>query len=222
MKILKYFSFLEDKEKAHHLLLILIILFLVFTALVYFLPTSLLDIEFSEEVQEQNNSALDYIMKAISWFGKTPVALSVIFGTAFIFYISKYRREAYFTAATLAVSLVNAVIKVLVDRPRPSADLVNTVVEAQHQSFPSGHTSLYVTFFGFLIYLMLRLNKMSKTLRIPIIILSLFLTLTVPFSRVYLGAHWFTDVAGGFVLGLTVLYAIIHFYLKRRLLRDSE
>ena len=215
MNILKHFDFLEDKEKAHHLLITLLVLFLIITALVYFLPTSLLDIEFSEEVQEQNTSALDFVMKAISWFGKTPVALSSIFGTALLFYLFKYRREAYFTASTLAVSLINAGIKILVDRPRPSADLVDTVIEAQHQSFPSGHTSHYVTFFGFLIFLMLRLKGIRKTFRVFIMIISTFLILTVPLSRVYLGAHWFTDVAGGFVLGLLVLYAIIRFYLKR-------
>ena len=214
MQILKHFRFLKDKEKAHHLLITLFVLFIAFTALVYFLPTTIIDIEFSEEVQEQSGPVLDFLMKAISWFGKTPVALTTVFATALAFYLFRFRNEALFVVSTLAASLITFGIKFVIDRPRPTKDLVNIVQVAKHQSFPSGHTAHYVVFFGFLIYLMLRLTNINKVLRVSVIVFSLFLIVTVPLSRVYLGAHWFTDVAGGFVLGLMVLYAIIRFYLK--------
>ncbi len=216
MNILDFFRFLGDKKKANYLIFILIALFLIFTAIVAFLPTTVIDIEFSEEVQEDSSPLLNFIMKAISWFGVSAVALSLVLGTALIYFLYKYRTEAFFILTTLGVTLITFGIKVLINRPRPTADLVNIVVHAQHQSFPSGHTSFYVVFFGFLSFLMLRNHYLYKPLRIFVIILSFLLIFTVPFSRIYLGAHWFTDVGAGFVLGLLYLYFLIRIYLNRK------
>lgn len=200
------------------MLAILITAFLIFTLVVLLIPTSMMDVEFSEEIQEHNSPFLDAIMKGISWFGVTPVALSIIFGSALLFFIFRYRKEAIFIVSTLTVTLVTFGIKVLINRPRPTADLVNIVEHAQHQSFPSGHTSFYVTYFGFMTFLMLRHPQIPRLIRIIAISLCFFLVLTVPFSRIYLGAHWFTDVAAGFIVGVVVLYTIIRIYLhyKRR------
>ena len=214
MDILTYFSFLKDKKKAHYLLAILISIFLFFTFIVLLLPTTFVDIEFSEEIQEHSSPILDFFMKAVSWFGLTPVALSCVLGSALLFFIFKYKKEALFIVSTLIVTLFTFGIKILINRPRPSADLVNIVENAQYQSFPSGHTSFYVTYFGFMMFLMLRHHEIPRKIRLPVIFLSLFLILSVAFSRIYLGAHWFTDVMAGFVLGILILYFIIRIYLK--------
>lgn len=216
MDILTYFRFLRDKKKANYFLGILVISFLLFTLVVAALPTTVVDLEFSEEIQEHSSPLLDTFMKAISWFGVTPVALSFTLGSAVLFFLFRYRTEALFIISTLFVTAVTFGIKVLINRPRPTEDLVNIVEDAQHQSFPSGHTSYYITFFGFLVFLMLRQHKIPRKIRIPVIVLSLFLILSIPFSRIYLGAHWFTDVAAGFILGLLVLYLIIRLYLKSK------
>ena len=216
MDILDFFRFLGDKKKAHYLIFTLIVLFLIFTAVVAFLPTTVIDIEFSEEVQEDSSPLLNFIMKAISWFGVSAVALTLVLGTALIFFLYKYRTEALFVLSTLGVTLLTFGIKVLINRPRPTADLVNIVEHAQHQSFPSGHTTFYLVFFGFLSFLMLRNHYLNKPLRIFVISLSFLLIFTVPFSRIYLGAHWFTDVGAGFVLGLLYLYFLIRIYLNRK------
>ncbi len=214
LDILTYFRFLKDKKKAHYLLAILLIVFLFFTTIVLALPTTMVDIEFSEEIQEHNSPFLDTFMKAISWFGVTPVALSCVLGSALLFFLFRYRQEALFIVSTLAVTLITFGIKILINRPRPTADLVNIVEHAKHQSFPSGHTSFYVTFFGFMTYLMLRHHQIPRAIRTAIITLSIFLVLSVPFSRIYLGAHWFTDVASGFIVGVLVLYVVIRIYLN--------
>lgn len=215
MKFLHYFDFIHDRKKAHYLIAGLVVIFLLFTAVVYSLPTSMVDIEFSEEVQEDSSPALDALMKAVSFFGVTSVALTLVFGTAISFFLLDHKVEAAFTLLTLVVSLVTFGIKVLINRPRPTADLVNIVEKAQHQSFPSGHTSFYVVFFGFVLFLMLRHRHFRKGWRITIISICGLLIATVPFSRIYLGAHWFTDVAAGFILGLLVLYFLIMQYIKK-------
>ncbi len=209
------FDVLSRALKARYLILTLIFLFLILSAFVYFIPTTFIDIEFSEEIQEERHPLLDILMKAISWFGASkPIAGGVILGVAAIFFLARYRKEALFIMGTSVVTLFALGLKILINRPRPTEQFVTILENAQYQSFPSGHTAFYVTFFGFITFLMIIHKEFSNPLRILVSLLCLGLIFSVPVSRVYLGAHWFTDVAAGFVLGLLVLIALIFWYLR--------
>ncbi|PHN02143.1 phosphatase PAP2 family protein [Flavilitoribacter nigricans] len=213
----------EFRRLRHHprlgfyFVVILATAFLLLTTFVHLLPNSNIDVEFSEEMQEHQYPWLDAIMKAISWFGHPPVALAVVLGTALIFVVNGYKREALFIVLSIFSAGVAHLLKILVNRPRPTDDLVNIIESAKFQSFPSGHTVLYVAFFGFLAYLMHHLEKLPRRLRWTVGIFCLALIFSVPFSRVYLGAHWLTDVTAGFMVGLLCLYGIIRWYLKGKL-----
>jgi undecaprenyl-diphosphatase len=215
MNFIEIFSFFNDRKKARYLIIGLLVVFLILTAIVLLLPTTFIDLEFSEEIQEDSNPALDFLMKFISWFGVSAVATTMVLGSALVFAIIRHWREALFTIASLMVSVITYGIKILINRPRPTEDLVNIVEEAQHQSFPSGHTSFYVVFFGFIIFLLLRNRYFNRWLRYSLVLIMLALIFSIPVSRVYLGAHWFTDVAAGFVLGILVLWGLIAAYLYK-------
>ncbi len=189
--------------------------FLLLTAFVFFFPISSVDREFSEEIQEHHNQLLDTVMKAISWVGYMPAAPIMVVGTALIFYMFKYKKEALFVMFTMLSGVVSSSIKLLIDRPRPSEPLVRIIVKTQQQSFPSGHVLFYVLFFGFLTLLMYEVKTIPKYIRLPVSVISLFFIFSIPYSRVYLGAHWFTDVTAGFLLGLICLYILSVLYLKR-------
>ena len=191
--------------------------FLLLVVYVHFLPTSWIDIEFSEEMQEHRNPLLDTAMKVVSWFGVRSVAISMVGLTGLVFWFLHYRRETYFILLTLTSSLLVYGIKVAVGRPRPTEDLVQIIQQAQHQSFPSGHTVFYLVFFGFITFLMYRLQRFPKPIRVIIGVVSLSLIFSIPFSRVYLGDHWLTDVLGGIFLGLLLLSGIIYGYLGKRI-----
>ncbi len=123
---------------------------------------------------------------------------------------------------TMLSGLISTIIKWLVNRPRPTEDLVRVVGKNAQQSFPSGHVLFYVMFFGFLVLLMLRLQSINKTIRVLVSVVCLFLIFTIPFSRIYLGAHWFTDVLGGFLLGIICLYGFGYIYLEQHASKKGD
>jgi membrane-associated phospholipid phosphatase len=189
--------------------------FVVLTIFVLLFPASFIDREFSQEVQEHSNPVLDSLMKAISSFGYMPNAPIMVSGTALLFLLFKRKKEAMFVILTALSGLVSLEIKILVNRPRPTDDIVKILVKTTEKSFPSGHVLFYVVFFGFLTLLMYEIKSIPKLIRYPVSGLCLLLIFTVPYSRVYLGAHWFTDVTAGFFLGLICLYGLSVWYLKK-------
>ena len=114
---------------------------------------------------------------------------------------------------------INLGLKELAARPRPDAALA--VVEETGYAFPSGHTVFATAFYGALIYLLGHWGAFPNR---PALrwatqgILALFI-LAVGVSRVYLGAHWPSDVIGGFLFGalcLAVLVAVWRMAQTRR------
>lgn len=206
--------------KYSRLLILLLFVFIIsFTALSIFIakhPILPLDIEISLAIQKIHSEWLDKVMLAISFFGELPWSLLSVLVVAAIFYFNKFKREAYFIALVLFSGLIILGIKNIINRPRPTAFYVRLVEVNRFQSYPSGHVLSYVLFFGFLIILMRNLESISLKWRNFITYVSFFLLVMIAPSRIYLGAHWFTDTLGGFLLGLICLFPLCYFYLKKR------
>ena len=171
--------------------------------------------EVSEEIQEYQHPYLDAFMKSVSAVGVFPYSVVMVLITALLFFVLRFRKEAIYISATLLSGVVSSALKIIINRPRPTEDLVRIIGETKRQSFPSGHVLFYVLFFGFMLMLMYYLKSLPKTFRLIVAAISLFFILTIPFSRVYLGAHWFTDVLGGFLFGLLCLLILGFFYLQK-------
>jgi membrane-associated phospholipid phosphatase len=195
--------------------------FIALSLFVVILPPTFIDVHISQELQEQNGNLLSDFMKFVSQFGNMPVSLILVLLTSLLFLFARYRREALFTFLTLSSGLVSSVLKICINRPRPTKDLVTIMEITRQQSFPSGHTLFYTVFFGFLIIVMGNKKGMYKPLRIGVSLIAAAMVFLGPLSRVYLGAHWFTDVLGGFVLGLLCLFLIGYFYLRQSNKEDA-
>lgn len=197
-------------------LFILIAGFILLSFLVYNFPPSFVDLRFSLAIQGHHNLTLDHIMAFISWFGTMPASGIMVLATALIFFLFNCKRETVFVLLTVSSGLISTVIKLLINRPRPTEDVVRIIEKTRQQSFPSGHTLFYVVFFGFLIIIMENLKSVNRYVRIGVIAVSAMMILLVPFSRIYLGAHWFTDVLGGAILGILCLFVLSYFYLPKK------
>ncbi|RYG21194.1 MAG: phosphatase PAP2 family protein [Chitinophagaceae bacterium] len=184
-------------------------------------PVPAFDLRISIFLQKYHSDVLDKIMLGISLFGELPYSIIMVLLVALVFYRYQYKREAIFILSILYSGLIILGIKNLINRPRPTAFYVRLVEVNRFQSFPSGHVMSYILFFGFMILLMTQLKTIPLLIRRIISFASAFFILTVSFSRVYLGAHWFTDTLGGFILGLICLVPLAYLYLKPKKIGDK-
>jgi undecaprenyl-diphosphatase len=150
-------------------------------------------------------------MRGVSFAGDDVILAAVLVGgSALILLAFDARREAaVLLVAVAAEQAVKIAVKHLVARPRPTVRVLIAAKEVY--SFPSGHTVHYVVFLGFLWYLVYRDVK-SRWVRWPLLAVLGGLVVLIGFSRVYLGAHWPSDVLGGYLLGAAVLTAAIGLY----------
>lgn len=153
------------------------------------------------------NDTLSSILKCVTHLGG--VAFIVLLGVLCFMFCKKNRW--FITFDLVGCTVINQTIKHIVRRPRPN--VVRLVSESGY-SFPSGHSMISVAFYGLVIYLVYK-NINNKYLKWALISLLSLLILTIGFSRIYVGVHYFTDVVGGFFLALAYLIVYIYVYNKK-------
>jgi len=211
-------STMQNKRQRliNRLMAVIVAAFIILTIGVIIDPLSKIDTEFSEEVQEHANPTLDHVMHDLSWAGYMPNSIYVVAGVALVFLLFRYKREALFTVLSSLSGLVSTLVKFAVNRPRPGVPFVHVLEKTAQKSFPSGHVIFYTAFFGFIILVMYNRRAIPKPVRLLVSGLCLLIILLIPLSRIYLGAHWFSDVTGGTLLGLICLYVLGYFYLRSK------
>jgi undecaprenyl-diphosphatase len=195
-------------------------------------------IKLTEEVKEGETSGFD--QQVLLWF-RNPADLSEPIGPAWLevvvrditamggllilglltiaacgyLWLTQRHKLALFLAISIpAGSLLNAVLKDFFARPRP--DIVPHATDAALSSFPSGHAMMSAVVF-LTLGALLSLSTENTRIKIYILSWSIFLTVLVGISRVYLGVHWPTDIIAGWIAGATwaMLCLLIGHWLMR-------
>lgn len=172
---------------------------------------SSLDGSISHYFSQNNNSflvSLFYLISAI--FDTKFMILISIFASLGLVYYKKKREAAYFVAVSIIAGILIYLLKNLFLRIRPSLQLV----AENGYSYPSGHATIAVVFFGFLIFLSLKYMKDNSKKFWDIFLAGLMIFL-IGFARIYLNVHWFSDVIGGYCLGAFLLFLTIGLYNKK-------
>ena len=154
-----------------------------------------------------NDKRLTTSMSFITNFGDWYIPILII---VCIFLIIKNKWYFYILSSSYLLSgIVVFITKILVARPRPLEALIKI---PSSYSIPSGNTLTSLIFYMTLFYLMT--EKSNKLIRITFGLLFCFLIVVVAFSRVCLGVHFFSDVVGGFILGMPCLLCCINIIEK--------
>lgn len=188
--------------------LVLIVLFAELTEGVFSNETIKMDDNFELWVHSWANPALNVffqIFTDIGGFVGVPILAAVTFG------LFLWRRKFYFAwLLVLGVGggmLLNQVLKAIFHRTRP--DLWHlTVHEPTSYSFPSGHATASICYFGLLAWF--GFNWWKRPLaRTGWTILMIFIIVMVGLSRIYFGVHYPTDVLAAYLTGGTWLIILL-------------
>jgi len=155
------------------------------------------------------SSGLTPIVKFITNLGG---ATFLIILTAFLAIIIKNKKISIAIIINLlVVTLLNQLIKNILQRPRP---IEYRLIEESGYSFPSGHSMISMAFYGFLIYLIYK-NVQNKYIKWTSIILLSMLIILIGTSRIYLGVHYTSDVLAGFLIAIAYLVVYTSIIKKR-------
>jgi undecaprenyl-diphosphatase len=164
-----------------------------------------------QALQELRTVPGDTAMLAITELGDPVVVTAVTIAVLlWLAWKRAWRTAVFWLAAVGGASALNTVIKVTLHRPRPT-ELLYTGWSAF--SFPSGHSTVNLALYGFLAILIGR--ELRPAWRLPVTLIALSFVLLIAFSRVYLGAHWFSDVVGGLAFGAAWLSVLAFFYMRK-------
>ena len=187
---------------------ILLVMFGIITYAVVSEKIGGFDSRIYDVVTKVTNPFLDNMHKVITFFGS--VAGIIIFAIAVLIFMKDKKKAFWIVGGTASATILNNIVKFAVKRERP---LVRRLVEEHSYSFPSGHTMGAVGFYGMMIFFIWRSN-LEKSKKIIYTALLTLLIIAIMVSRIYLGAHFASDVLAGAVLASAFLIIYTSFIKK--------
>jgi undecaprenyl-diphosphatase len=166
-------------------------------------PFTLIDAQLSNWLHSHGTPALTKAMFVFTFFGSTLAVscIAVVFGL----YLIWQRRFHWLAAAVSAVfggMLLNKLLKYAFHRPRPYFN--DPILTLTGYSFPSGHTMMATALYGVLAAYFCT-TTVDWRRRWLIVMAAAVLIAFVGFSRMYLGAHYLSDVLAAMAEGLAWL-----------------
>ena len=162
-------------------------------------------------LQQLRTPATDGLMVAVTELGDTLVVTLVTLSLMGWLVLKRaWQTTLHLGVAVGGASAFNTGIKLLAQRARPVPDLY---AGWSAFSFPSGHATVNAVLYGFLGFLVARHLRTAG--RAAVAGAGLAFVGAVVFSRLYLGAHWLSDVAGSLAFALAWTVALAASYEAR-------
>jgi undecaprenyl-diphosphatase len=200
----------------HNFLVIILLAFGVLTFIAKQNAYFSIDVLITNTVQSFNPVWFDQLMIWISRVGNGywgPFVMGLICLPWVL--TGRYKETLVLIISGAGSTVLAETLKAYVSRPRPNAELIIQQVGEfiRSDSFPSGHVLFYMGMFGFLLFLAFTELKKVWMRNLVIGVCSFFIG-TVGISRIYLGAHWFSDVLGAYLIGIVWLWLMIWLYRR--------
>lgn len=153
-------------------------------------------------------------MRLVSWLLAPEFCVPILIGILLVLFLRHKRAMDSVMIALLAGNVLPLFLKPIlhVNRPSPAQAVILDVQSSY--SMPSGHAVASVTIAACIYLFLQRRSRVSRFTIAALVCVVVF----VGYSRVYLGAHWPSDVVAGWVIGLAWVL-IVWLFLRPRLLR---
>jgi len=158
------------------------------------------DREVTLAIELVHTPTLNRVARAVTFLGDHRFLLpATILVTGALAGFGRRVSAVLFFGVVIGGWLLETLIKIVFHRARP--DLWPALAIEKTFSFPSGHATMSTLFYGAVAALVLHLSR-SRALRAATLAIATLVILSVCYTRIYLGAHWATDVAAGILVGL--------------------
>jgi membrane protein DedA with SNARE-associated domain/membrane-associated phospholipid phosphatase len=183
-------------------------------------PTPL-DTELLDAADALRSQVAVDVAKVVNALGAFPMVATLVAATAVV--LAFRRRVAELVVLVAGMGLIYAAVhiaKAAVDRPRPAAPLIDTAAS----SYPSGHAAYATAWIAVAVVVTRRLRLGSH---VVLIVVGIAIAAAVGLSRIYLRAHYWSDVAGGWaigagIFGLLTASALVVDYIRHNGGREPE
>lgn len=164
-------------------------------------------------IQNFENPILTNMMKFFTLIGSFPFTVLIFLVVAAVFLYKKYYQDLILLSFVIAVSpFFNQMLKHFFKRERPE---FHRLIDISGFSFPSGHTMNATSFYGIMMVL-LWLHFSKKRHRFVIVLINSLVIFFIAISRVYLGAHYPSDIIGGIFASAFLISITIQLFPSRK------
>jgi undecaprenyl-diphosphatase len=177
------------------------------------------DVRVARWVQWLDGTVPEALADFGNWIGT--YSTGVVIAIVIALWLGRLRRsqDVLLLGLVMGIRALNTTVKAWIDSPRPTPGLVRVTERADGLGFPSGHSSGAMILFGALAWISWQ-NLPPGQIRSAAIAGSILIVFVVGAARIYTGAHWPSDVLGGYVLAIAMLLTLI--YLIGRYLRSGS
>jgi undecaprenyl-diphosphatase len=165
----------------------------------------------SEAFRGLGGSLVDAFANVVTWVADPVPMIVLTTGTGLVLWLTGRRAEAVLLVVTVGGGwLLGELFKEVFQRARPGIEFARIPLPESY-SFPSGHALTAMQYFGTLAFIVTLEAKKVST-RVWVTALCVAAIVTISFSRVYLGVHWFGDILASWFLGAAWMAVTISGY----------